>query len=80
MAKARPMDLRDDGVARIALTMGDTEWVLTRAEWGGIAQAAREAFDAQRVKCAGCRCHILPGDTCSCCADTGTLDPDELAI
>lgn len=34
-------------------------------------KAVESELDTHRVKCPTCRCRILPGDACSCCADVG---------
>ncbi len=31
-------------------------------------QIVNRQLDAQKVKCPTCRCRILPGDLCVCCA------------
>lgn len=31
-------------------------------------------IDTRKVKCATCRCRILPGRSCRCCADYGETE------
>ena len=47
----------------------DTSQIL--AEMAGLLDRVRELnaeLDKRRVKCPTCRCRILPGATCACCA------------
>jgi hypothetical protein len=36
----------------------------------------QSALDRFRVKCPTCRCRILPGDVCFCCADRAETEDD----
>lgn len=37
----------------------------------------QKQLNAFRVKCSGCRCRILPGTTCGCCASFPEIAEDE---
>lgn len=45
-----------------------------RAEHVGEIMRINRELDAFRVKCPTCRCRLLPGATCECCADVDLED------
>lgn len=65
---------------RIGVVLGGVEHVLTLDEWRAIEREAQVAIDSFRVKCPTCRCRILPGQTCGCCASMCLEDLDDAEV
>jgi ribosomal protein L32 len=77
-------DGRHRGPERL-VTEPCSEWPATVEELQPALKEAREhltrllkKLDTFKVKCPTCRCRILPGKTCACCADSACEDVDPM--
>ena len=60
---------------RVHVPIGSVEHSWTVEEATTVIARISKAIDALRVKCPTCRCRILPGQICGCCAEPPGHEP-----
>ena len=52
---------------RVTVRLGPMNHVLTVSEARDFIRLLQGKINELKVKCSGCRCMLVPGDTCYCC-------------